>query len=123
MATKYVLLERGQHPDGGEWFRFVDTIEVDHGPEQAVRRFTEDQPAEDGADNLYLVIPQRNWNVVHRRVTIPAPRVEVDMIDWLPVPAEVPAPVEDPEPVNDPDGVMLAVPEAEALATSIEEDE
>lgn len=81
MATRYVLLE--QHDDE---FAFVDVVEAEHGPAQAVRLYTEDHPADDEGEQLYVAVPVRNWNVVPRRVFIPAPRVEVGEIDadeWL----------------------------------------
>jgi|SRR6187551_3975380 len=88
MATRYVVLL--QDPETETDFTFRDIVEADHGPEQAVRRYTEElstrQQDVNGDMDLYIAVPVSNWNVVPRRVTIPAPRVEVAKLDadaWL----------------------------------------
>ena len=116
MATRYVVLL--QDPEDETEFVFRDIVEADHGPEQAVRRYTEElsrrartQSDANGDVDLYIAVPVSNWNVVPRRVTIPAPRIEVAKLDadvWLAgLPTNVMSaepvewPVPDPDPEED----------------------
>lgn len=81
MATRYVLLE--QH---GSSFLFHGVVEAEHGPTQAVRRYSENLPATEPTEQTFVAIPVRNFNVVPRHVVVAAPRVEVGEVDadqWL----------------------------------------
>ena len=80
MATEYVLLL--QDADDGTVFHLRDVVEADNGPPQAVRRHTENDPdGRDGDEDVYVAVPSRNWSVVPRRVSVPAPRVTIEERD------------------------------------------
>lgn len=82
MATEYILLL--QDHDDPTRFTLRDVVEVEHGPTQAVRAHVDahgDGSNVNGDMDVYIAVPVRNWSVVPRRVTVPAPRVTVEEAD------------------------------------------
>lgn len=125
MATEYVLLL--QDHDDPTRFTLRDVVEVEHGPTQAVRLHAEEREGatgsspEDGDRDAYIAVPVRNWSVVTRSVTVPAPRVATDEVDSREF---LSAALAQPRIVNALDSLEsppVPYPEAEALAAAIEE--
>lgn len=130
----YALLV--QQEDDPSLFRLTAVVAAEHGPAQAVRRYTEgiDDPDHDSSET-YVLVPERNFTAIARTIEVPPPRVVVDELNTgefltglvgrgagTQEPPDVPEDPGDPVPEVLEPIEALPADEAERLAASIEDD-